>query len=127
MWPDALGSLATCLGDRVEIRTVQLHGHAHDGPEGEGTRQFDVGVDSIGAEPVPESEIIDQALAIDPRKHTDGRRTHAASGTLNPRLALLDRVCFGTNRSPRRIPHGDSGPIREIRAGGGREFTFDQY
>jgi len=72
VWPDALGALATCLGDRVGIRTVQLHGHAHDGPESEGTRQFDVGVDSIGAEPVPESEIIDQALAIDPPKHTDG-------------------------------------------------------
>ena len=102
VWPDALGSLATCLGDRVEIRTdrsdprddhpvflvldhypmaswnrsfhgaVQLHGHVHDGLENEGIRRFDVGVDSIGVEPVSESEIIDQALAIDPPKYTDG-------------------------------------------------------
>jgi len=100
-WPDALEPLATCLGDRVEIRTdrsdprddhpvflvldhypmaswnrsyhgaVQLHGHVHDGLDNEGIRPFDVGIDSIGVEPVPESEIIDQALAIDPPKYMD--------------------------------------------------------
>ncbi len=51
---------------------VQLHGHVHDGLDNGGFRRFDVGVDNVGAEPVPELEIIDQALAIGPPKYTDG-------------------------------------------------------
>ena len=58
--------------NRSSHGAVQLHGHVHDGLDNEGIRRFDVGVDSIGAEPVPEPEIIDQAPAIDPPKFADG-------------------------------------------------------
>ena len=101
-WADALQPLATCHGDRVEIKTdrsdpwddhpvflvldhypmarwnrfyhgaVQLHGHVHGGLDNDGIRRFDVGVDKVGTEPVSESEIIDRALAIDLPKYADG-------------------------------------------------------
>jgi len=48
---------------------VQLHGHVHGRFDNEGLRRFDVGIDSVGVEPVPEPEIIEQALAIDPPKY----------------------------------------------------------
>ena len=51
---------------------VQFHGHMHGGLDNDGIRRFDVGVDSVGTEPVPESEITDRALAIDPPKYADG-------------------------------------------------------
>ena len=82
-WPDALEPLATYHGDRVEIKTdrsdprddhpvflvldhytmaswnqfyhgaVQLHGHVRGGLDSHGIRRFDVGIESVGAEPVP--------------------------------------------------------------------------
>jgi calcineurin-like phosphoesterase family protein len=101
-WPDALEPLATYLGDRVELKidrsdnrddhpvflvldhypmarwnrfyhgAVQLHGHEHGGLDNEGIQRFDVGIDSVGAEPVSEMEIVDRALAIEPPKYADG-------------------------------------------------------
>ena len=51
---------------------VQLHGHVHGDFQNDEIRRFDVGVDKVGIEPVPESKIIDRALAIDPPKYADG-------------------------------------------------------
>jgi calcineurin-like phosphoesterase family protein len=48
---------------------VQLHGHVHGRFDNEGLRRFDVRSDSVGVEPAPEPEIIEQALAIDPPKY----------------------------------------------------------
>lgn len=98
-WPAALDEYAEHCGDRVEIRTdradprddhpvflvldhypmaswnrayhgaVHLHGHVHGRFDNGRLRRFDVGVDSIGVEPIQESEIIDRALEVDPPKY----------------------------------------------------------
>lgn len=47
---------------------LQLHGHVHGRFDNSKLRRFDVGVDSIGADPIQEAMIIDEALKIDPLK-----------------------------------------------------------
>jgi calcineurin-like phosphoesterase family protein len=50
---------------------VHLHGHVHGRFDNSDLRRFDVGIDSIGVEPIRESVLIDRALKIDPPKYKE--------------------------------------------------------